>query len=169
MGNFTLIDYRAEVKAELNDITIEWLYETASEVASHAKRNCQMAKEGDSVGYQLRDSYAYEVDDGAGVAQIGTPLEAGYWEEFGTGEHAAHGGGRKGWWVYVKGYQGDGGKTYQSMEEARAAAAFLRSQGLDAYYTNGRKPSYTLEKAFKAVVSKAIEALKVKLKGRLGK
>jgi len=168
VANFKFEDYRAEVKAALNDTTIEWLYETAEEVKSHAQRNCQMATEGDSVGIQLKGSYAADVNEGAGEAQIGTPLEAGYWEEYGTGEHAAHGDGRKGWWVYVKGYQGDGGKTYHSKEEAKGAAAFLRSRGLDAHYTNGRKPSYTLEKAFTATVSKAVAALAEKLKGRMG-
>lgn len=168
MANFTFKDYRAEVKAALNDTTIAWLYETAEEVKSHAQRNCQMAKEGDDVGIQLKGSYAADVDEGAVEAQIGTPMEAGYWEEFGTGEHAAHDDGRKGWWVYVKGYQGDGGQTYQTREEAKAAAEFLRSEDLDAYYTNGRKPSYTLENAFKATMAKAVDALEARLKGRLG-
>lgn len=168
MANFTLEDYRAEVKAALNDTTIAWLYEAAEEVKSHAQRNCKMATEGDSVGIQLKGSYASAVDEGIGEAKVGTPLEAGYWEEYGTGEHAAHGDGRKGWWVYVSGYQGNGGNTYQTKEEAKAAAAFLRSKGLDAHYTNGRKPSYTLENAFKTVVPKAVEALKEKLKGALG-
>lgn len=168
MGNFTLVDRRAEVKAALNETTIAWLYETAGEVASHAKRNCQMAKEGDQIGYQLRASYAYVVDDEAGKAQVGSPLEAAYWEEFGTGDHAAHGGGRKGWWVYVKGYQGNGGRTYNSEAQAAAVASSMRMEGLDAYHTNGREPNYTLEKAFKAVIPKAVQALKDKLKGKIG-
>lgn len=168
MANVKFEDYRAEVKAALNDTTIAWLYETANEVTSHAQRNCQMAKEGDEVGIQLKGSYANSVDESKGEAMIGTPLEAGYWEEYGTGEHAAHGDGRKGWWVYVKGYQGNGGNTYQTKEEAQSAAAFLRSKGLDAYYTNGRKPSYTLEKAFTATIPKALVALAQKLKGTMG-
>ena len=168
MADIKFEDYRTEVKAALNDTTIAWLYEAANEVTSHAQRNCQMAKEGDELGIQLKGSYANNIDESKGEATIGTPLEAGYWEEYGTGEYAAHGDGRKGWWVYVLGYQGNGGNTYQTKEEAQGAAAFLRSQGLDAYYTNGRKPNYTLEKAFTATMPKALAALAEKLKGTIG-
>lgn len=168
MANVKFEDYRAEVKAALNETTLAWLRETANEITSNAQRNCQMAKEGDPVGYQLKGSYANTIDESKGEANIGTPLEAGYWEEYGTGEHAAHGDGRKGWWVYVKGHQGDGGNTYQTKEEAQGAAAFLRSKGLDAYFTNGRKPNYTLEKAFTTTLPKAMTALAEKLKGRMG-
>lgn len=168
MVNFTFKDYRAEVKAALNDTTIAWLHETASEVAAHAKRNCQMAKEGDEIGYQLRDSYAYDVNESKGEAAVGSPQEAAYWEEFGTGQHAAHGDGRNGWWVYVKGYDGDGGTTYQTADEAAAIAASMRAEGFDAYYTNGREPSYTLENAFKKTLPKAINALEEDLKGKMG-
>lgn len=168
MDNVKFEDYRAEVKAALNETTIAWLHETANEVTSHAQRNCQMAREGDAVGIQLKNSYANTVDESAGEALVGTPLEAGYWEEYGTGEHAAHGDGRKGWWVYVKGYQGRGGTTYQTEEEAKAVAESLSNKGLDAYHTNGRKPNYTLEKAFITITQKAKVALEEKLKGRMG-
>lgn len=168
MGNVKFDDYRVEVKAALNEATVAWLYEISEEVKSQAQRDCQMAKEGEDIGIQLKGSYAADVNEEAGEAKIGTPLEAGYWEEYGTGEYAAHGDGRKGWWVYVKGHQGDGGNTYQTKEEAQRVAAFLRSRGLDAYHTNGRKPNYTLEKAFKVTLPKAMNALAEKLKGTMG-
>lgn len=158
-------DYSMNVKAEINDTTIAWLYEWANEITSHAQRNCKMDDRG-----QLRGSYTNEVNEGKGEAQIGTPLEAGYWEEFGTGEYAAHGDGRKGWWVYVKGQASKGGgKTYYSQAEAEDAAKYLRSKGLDAIATNGRKPNYTLQKAYTVNRSKAVADLEKKLREQMGK
>lgn len=150
-----LADYSMNVKAELNDITKQWLYEASFEVQAHAQRNCQME---DEEGRRLRQSYKNVVDEDKGEAIVGSARESVYWEEFGTGSHAAHGDGRKGWWVYVK----DGetrsktSATYSSREEAEEAAEFLRTvKHLDAYATNGREPNYTLEKAFKNTKSKA--------------
>ena len=153
-------DYSIEVKAALDETTIAWLHTWAQEIASTAKRNCGMDGE---LGPQLRGSYRANVDSGGGTATIGTPLEAGYWEEFGTGEYAAHGDGRKGWWVYKDGYTGSGGKRLTE-EEAKAMAAADPT----VHATNGRRPGYTLEKAFKVNGPKAVADLQKKLNKRLG-
>lgn len=150
-------DYSIEVKAALNDITKGWLHTWANEIASKARDNTQMDGE---QGVQLRRSYRADVDEGAGSAKVGTPLESGYWEEYGTGEYAVHGDGRKGWWVYKDGYQGNGGKVLTE-DEAKAIAASDPS----LHASNGRKPSYTLEKAFTATRPKAVADLENKLKG----
>lgn len=153
-------DYSLEVKAEINDTTIAWLHEWASEIESHAKRNCQMDDNG-----QLRGSYSNIVDEREGTGTVGTPLESGFWEEFGTGEHAdtaKNGGkpGRKGWWVYKDGYRGKGGKVLTE-DEAKAMAAADPT----VHATNGREPSYTLENAFKLNRNKAVADLERRLKG----
>lgn len=156
-------DFSIEVKAALNDTTKAWLYEYANEIASKARDNCKLVDDGG----ELKGSYKADVNAGAGEAQIGTPLQAGYWEEYGTGAYAAHGDGRQGWWVYIEGQDSrGGGKAYATKEEAEEAAAFLRSEKkLKACVTNGRKPAYTLEKAFKAVGPKAKAELEKRLKG----
>lgn len=161
-------DFSINVAAALDDTTLAWLVETANEVTSHAQRNCKME---DDAGKRLKGSYNNTVDDGKGRADIGTPLEEGFWEEWGTGEYAAHGDGRKGWWVYIKGEASQGGgKAYNTREEAEEAAAFLRKvKNLDAVVTNGRRPNYTLEHAFEAVKNPAIAQLERMLKERLGK
>lgn len=160
-------DFSINVQAALDEISLAWLRDTSNEVASQAKRNCVME---DDAGKQLKGSYAAQVNDAKGEAQVGSPLESAYWEEWGTGEYAAHNDGRKGWWVYVKGEtRGKGGKSYATKEEAEEAAAFLRNvKHLDAYATNGRRPHYTLENAFKSVEKKAVAALEAQLKGRMG-
>jgi hypothetical protein len=146
-GNVTFNDYSIEVMAELDETMTAWLYEAANEVTAQAQRTCVME---DDAGKRLKGSYANNVDESKGEATVGTPLEEGFWEEFGTGEYAAHGDGRKGWWVFIRGQASQGGgKSYASKEEAEEAAAFLRAvKGLDAVVTNGRPPNYTLERAF---------------------
>lgn len=148
-GNVTFNDYSIEVMAELDETMTAWLYEAANEVTAQAQRTCVME---DDAGKRLKGSYANNVDESKGEATVGTPLEEGFWEEFGTGEYAAHGDGRKGWWVFIRGQASQGGgKSYASREEAEEAATFLRIvKGLDAVVTNGRPPNYTLERAFEA-------------------
>lgn len=148
-SNVQFEDYSMKVKTAITEKTIQWLYEVATEIVSKAKRYCKMDDE--SGGKQLKGSYRYAVDEAKGEAQIGSPLESAFWEEWGTGEYAAHGDGRKGWWVYIK-YgpkRRKMSKSYATKAEAEEAAEFLRRvKKLDAYATNGREPNYTLEKAF---------------------
>lgn len=159
-------DYRIQVKAALNDVTRAWLYTWANEIASNAKEKCKM--DGDA-GVQLRKSYKANVDDGKGEAQIGSPLESAYWEEYGTGEHAVDKSkSRKGWWVYTPGNPGPKGyqsKVYKSYEEAQSAADWIRwKYKKAAVATNGRDPQYTLQNAFKNVAPKAKADLENKLR-----
>jgi len=110
------------------------------------------------------------VDEAKGEAQVGSPMEAAYWEEWGTGEHAAHGDGRKGWWIYIPDQPSmGGGNTYYDEMEAMMMAAYIQSKyNKKAYVTNGRKPNYTLENAFGKVKNPAIARLEELLKGRFG-
>lgn len=145
MSKVTLVDYSDSVKDMMQDEKVAFLHTWASEITSQAQRNCKMDDNG-----QTRGSYSNYVDEQKGEATIGTPLESGYWEEFGTGEHAVdRSKSRSGWWVYVKGQASQGGgRTYATEEEAQAVAASMRAEGLDAYATNGREAQHTLENAF---------------------
>lgn len=156
-------DFSIDVKAELNDTTMNWLDEMSNEILSQAAENCKMTKEDKG---QLRSMYERELDESKGMAYVGSKLESSYWEEWGTGEYAAHGDGRKGWWVYIQGQASKGGgKSYATREEAEEAAAFLRkAKHLDAVVTNGRRPNYTLEHAFEATKNPAIAQLERMLK-----
>lgn len=157
-----LEDYRLEVKTALNDISKQWLHEASFEVQAHAQRNCKMD---DEEGRRLRQSYKNVVDEDKGEAIVGSPRESVYWEEFGTGSHAAHDDGRKGWWVYVKNGEtrSKTSATYQTREEAEAVAQSMQDENIDAYATNGREPSYTLENAFKQTKAKAQRRLEMLL------
>lgn len=166
-------DYSPQVKSALRSIGENWLNEWAQEIASHAKRHCQMT---DDAGVQLRKSYRADVDSEKGEAAIGSDIEAAYWEEYGTGEYAdmsKNGGiaGRAPWWVYVKNspnrdLRSNELKPRYTKLQAEAIAASMRSEeGLDAYATSGRPAQYTLEKAFTANRQSAIDDIESKLKG----
>jgi len=164
-NNVEFQDFSFQVKAAINDETIAWLHTWGNEIASQAKRNVTMD---DATGVQLRGSYASKVDESKGEASVGSPLESAFWEEYGTGSHAdtnKNGGkkGRQGWWVYKDGYKGNGGAE---LTEAEAKA--MEAADPTVHATNGRKPSYALEKAFTIVRPKAIANLEQRLGRRLG-
>lgn len=171
-GNVEFKDFSFTVKAELNDTSLKWLRAWAEEIKSNAQRNCKLE---DDAGKRLKGSYRADILAESGEAHIGTPLQEGYWEEYGTGEYAdtsKNGGkpGRPGWWIYIPGQPSmGGGATYHDEMEAMMMAAHIQQKyGKKAYVTNGRRPSYTLENAFTANRAKAEADLERLLKERMG-
>lgn len=165
MSNVEFKDNSVKVSATITDALIAGLYEVAGELKAKTIRN---SRQGHQYGdIQARSLWDYQVDEGEMVAMVGSPYEAGYWEEFGTGEHALNGDGRKGWWVYIEGQEsGNGGKSYATREEAEESAEFLRKvKKLDAYATNGIDPNRPLHRAFKSLEPTIINVLENKLKG----
>ena len=175
MADFKFHDYTPQVKLKIHDIAIAWLHAWAGETASQAKRNTSTEGWTNGERTSLRDSYGYVVDEAKQEAQVGTPMEQGFWEEFGTGSHAdtAKNGGKQGrqdWWVYVENSDkpDDAGESthYRDKAEAEEAVAYIKKKyGKTAHATNGREPNYTLEKSFIFVKPKAIRDLQDKLKG----
>ena len=127
-------DNSIKVKAELNAKTLAWLYEAAGELEAQTRRNTRV-----DTG-QLKNSWNYTVDESTGEATIGSPLENAIWEEFGTGQYALHGDGRKTEWTY-KDREGNWHKT------------------------TGKKPNRTLEKSFTSLKLKLKSMLEQVLKG----
>lgn len=157
VSNVEFEDYSVEVKTTLVEKAISFLYEVGGEMTSRAVRNSDMHRR---TG-QTSGSYKYVVDEGGLAVHIGSDYENAIWEEFGTGKYASdkHGNpsgkGRKGYWVYVD----DGGasekkskspKTY-TLQEAKQIVAMMRSEGLNAYYTNGKQARRPLWKAFESM------------------
>lgn len=72
------------------------LLEVSAEIVSQTARNTPV-KTG-----QLKGSWQAKLtDDGVEyTTTIGSPLERAIWVEFGTGDHALNGDGRKGGWAY---------------------------------------------------------------------
>lgn len=165
MANVEFIDLSVKVSDAMEEALIAGLYEAAGELQARTVRNSRQGHSyGDINATALWDQV---VDEGEKQASVGSPYEAGYWEEFGTGELALHGDGRKGWWVYVEGQEsGSGGKSYATKEEAEDAAKFLRKvKKLNAYATNGIEPNEPLRRAFESAKPVVQAIFEEKLKG----
>lgn len=132
-------DNRAAAKETLNSAIIAFLYEAGGELQSRIRRNTTPRVD---TG-QTKGSYAYHVDESLGECRIGSNLENAIWEEFGTGEYALHGDGRKGGWVY-------------------------QSAKGDYYFTKGKTPHRPMQRAFDSLKNKLAKRLGEILKNKIG-
>ena len=117
--NIKFEDYSDKVIDEIKSKIIAALYEVAGELRDQAKRNSRV-----DLG-DLKRSWSYRVDESKFEARIGSTEQNSIWEEFGTGEHAVSGNGRKTPWKY----QDRHGQWHT---------------------TRGKKPNKTLENAYLA-------------------
>ena len=93
-ANIEFRDFSIQVKAAMNEAAIAFLHESGGEVVAQTVRNSRVDT-GKTAG-----SFQNVVDVGKYEATIGSSEENAIWEEFGTGEYALHGDGRKGGWSY---------------------------------------------------------------------
>lgn len=110
------------------------LEECAGELESQAKRNSRV-----DTG-KTKNSFRHHVDDDSHVATIGSSDENAIWEEFGTGEHALNGDGRKGGWAY-------------------------QDEKGDWHFTHGKKPSRAFWNAYTALKGAIIKHIQDFMKG----
>ena len=126
-------DYSVQVMKAIDDAIFAALEEGAAEIESAAKRNSRV-----DTG-QTKNSFEHKVVESEKAAYIGSNHENAIWEEFGTGEYALKGNGRRGGWFYVD----DNG---------------------DGHFTTGKKPSRAFQSAYdtnkKAVQAHLEDALR---------
>ena len=167
MAEVIFEDNTIQVQNAIDGKILAVLEECAGELESQVKRNTRVSGK---LGGRTRNSWEHKVIDSELTAYIGSNYENAIWEEFGTGEHAipeSGKSGRKGYWVFVKGSDSSSnstGKSY-SLKEAKRVMTILRSKGLDAYYTNGKKPSRAFWKAYTTLKNKLISRIQDALKG----
>lgn len=118
---FKFEDRSKQVKRQLEDASMNGLEAAALVVESSAK-----AKASVDSG-ELRDKIDHRVfkKGNSGIAQIGSPLDYAFYPEFGTGEFAENGAGRKGGWSY-------------------------KDEEGNWHYTKGQKPKPYLRPAFRS-------------------
>lgn len=148
VSNVEFEDYSVQVKTQIQENVISFLYEVGGEIEARAKRNTRVKSS------KTKGSFQHKVDESALAVHIGSDEENAIWEEFGTGLYAINGDGRRGYWVFVDdgstGKASKSSKTY-TLSEAKKIVAMMRDQGLNAYYTNGKKPTRALWKAFESI------------------
>ena len=127
-----------KVKAAIADRVEAALEECAGELESQVKRNSRVdtGKTKNSWRHKVTGSVLIEHYE----ATIGSSEENAIWEEFGTGEYALNGNGRKGGWTYVD-EKGDG------------------------HFTRGKKPSRAFYKTYISLKDKIIKHIQDTLKG----
>ena len=137
-------DNRVQVKAAMDSAITAFLHEAGGEIQARTIRNSRT-----DTG-QTKGSYEYKVNESAGECQIGSNLENAIWEEFGTGEYALKGNGRKGaWYVPVDTYTGSKKPTYNGK-----VVIVYGKNGKKFYKTNGKTPNRPLDKAYKSIKTK---------------
>lgn len=130
-------DNRIEVKAAIGNAVTAFLHEACGELEAQTKRNSKV-KTG-----QTKGSYGYVVDEAELTGYVGSNYDNAIWEEFGTGEYALNGDGRKGGWRYVDA-EGKG------------------------HFTYGKRPRRPLFKAFTELRARIIAKAEQIMKERLG-
>lgn len=112
-------DNSRQAKKAVKDAGIEWLTKSSHLVVDQAQ-----ALAPHDTGY-LRDvSISHEIDEAEMKATIGSSAEYSVLVEFGTGEFAENGGGRKGGWVYRSDKDGQFYFTYGSPPKPFLRPAF---------------------------------------------
>jgi hypothetical protein len=159
VSNVVFEDYSVKVKNAIAEKVIASLYEVGGEMKSRVARLSRRKTS------QTAGSYDYKVDEGGLAVHIGSDYQNAIWEEFGTGEHAMNGDGRKGWWVYVTGSPSKSssttkGKSYRSPKQAEMAVALLRDKGLDAHMTKGKTANRPLYRTMKYTAPRFEKRLK---------
>lgn len=94
MSSVEFIDNSVQVKDAIEAAAIKWLHEAAGEIQAQTMRNTRV-----DTG-KTKQSWEYRVDTAAKKAIIGSNAENAIWEEFGTGQYAIKGNGRKTPWHY---------------------------------------------------------------------
>lgn len=134
-------DNTMRVIETLTDGLSTFMYEAGGELKTQVDRNSRIDT-GTTVG-----SYNYKVIESVKKVelQFGSDMENAIWEEYGTGEYALHGDGRKGGWVY------------KSKKDGKF------------YHTYGKPPRQPLTRAFQKMAPKIkrqlAEIIKVSWKG----
>ncbi len=159
MSDVNFEDNSIEVMSTIEQICIAALHEVAGELTSQVKRNTAVGKVD---GGDTKNSWQYVVNEAKHEAVVGNPKENAIWEEYGTGEYAAKGNGRKGGWFIPIG--NGKGEIPEKTVEAYGFKVIKGEDGKSFAYTKGKEPKHTLEDTFNKNKNKIKKAIRNKFK-----
>ncbi len=122
-----------QVKAAISEKIVAFILECLAELQAQTARNSRV-----DTG-QTKGSWNTYLDEANLEGLVGSALENAIWEEFGTGEYALNGDGRKGGWYY-------------------------EDRNGEGHFTHGKKPNRALWNAFTSLKPKLIALAEKKLK-----
>ncbi len=129
-------DNRIKVKDRMEDAAVAFLHEACGLLEKQTKQNSKVRTG------QTKGSYSYAVDEAELAGYVGSNYENAIWEEFGTGEYALNGDGRRGGWYY---------------RDAKGGW----------HFTKGKKPRRPLFKAFVSLKGRITKRAEQVLRERL--
>lgn len=129
-------DNSVKIVEALGNGLLAFMHEVGGEIQSQTVKNSRSDRGNTkgSYGYRVRES-AHESE-----VQVGSDMENAIWEEFGTGEYALHGDGRKGGWYIPEEKLNEKAKSRMKKVIGKNGKVF--------YYTKGKTPNQPLKKAF---------------------
>lgn len=140
MADVEFIDHTVKVTQALGNLAQQAVEEACGELESQVKRNTAV-----DTG-QTKNSWTHSVRGsimaGEWRGTVGSPLQNAIWEEFGTGEYALNGNGRKGGWSY-------------------------RDEEGVWHHTYGKHPRRPFFRAYSTLKNRLIRHIQSKLKGGL--
>lgn len=136
MSKVIFEDYTIEVQNAIDVNIRAALEQAAGEMESAVKRTSRV-----DTG-KTKNSFSHKItgDGTSTTAYIGSNYENAIWEEFGTGEYALQGGGRKGGWKY-------------------------KDEKGNWHFTHGKRPSRAFYKAYMTTKSTVMNILQNALGG----
>lgn len=140
MSEFKFVDHSEEVKGLLGANVEAALEEACGELEAQVKRNTKVKTGKTKNSWQHR--VTGDAASGKFAGNVGSDYENAIWEEFGTGEYALNGNGRKGGWFYVD-EKGDG------------------------HFTHGKHPRRPFHNAYTTLKNKMIKIIQDRIKGGL--
>lgn len=158
-----LKDYTPNVISAMNDTSKDWLIEVASEILSQTQRNTAVGRVG---GGQTKASFRLgELDESEMSITVGSDSKNAIWEEFGTGDYAIHGDGRKGgWYVMI----GEGkNQISESVVKAYGYTVYHGKDGKRFIHTYGKRPKRALQKAVDKIEKVAGDKLVIKMESKM--
>lgn len=135
MSSVEFIDNSVQVKSAIEAAAIKWLHEAAGEIQAQAIRNTR-----EDTG-KTKQSWEYRVDTAEKIAVVGSNAENAIWEEFGTGQYAIKGNGRKTPWKYQ-----DRNGNWHTTRGKKPTRAFFK-----AYTMNKSKLKKSFESAMRGL------------------
>jgi len=136
----TFTDNSINIKAQISDKTAQFLEEAGAEIESQAIHNTRVQSG------QTKRNWKHTVNSVGDTVTIGNTEQNAAWEEFGTGEYALAGDGRRGGW-YVCTDMLDA-KTKSLFESKYTFKKSYGKNGKEFYFVLGKKPTRALHNAY---------------------
>ena len=158
MNDIRIETHEREVTQAIRDALLAFLEEAGGEVETQAAANSPVASS------QLKGNWDHRIDAGEMKVEIGNTTQHSIYMEFGTGEYAVEGNGRKGGWHIPI---GSGGVSEGTANQYGWPIKHGKD-GKKFAFTRGARPRRMLYNAMKDMAAAIQARANESIRGRLG-